>query len=107
MNLDPDQYAGFDAICSAVINKEFDKHILIAGLAGSGKSTLLKLSIFWLVQAGIPVSVTAHTNRAANKLKDDLSNLCPVTTTGKLFGFTVDEYGHIKNLGRRPKFSPG
>jgi len=110
MELDDSQVLGFETIRSAVEMGRFGKHILIQGAAGTGKSTLIKTVIYSLRKIGHPISVTALTNRATNKLRDDLSGVCPandISTTGRLFGFAIDQYGHINLRGSRPKLKEG
>ncbi|GAA6167302.1 PIF1 family ATP-dependent DNA helicase [Sessilibacter corallicola] len=105
--LDESQIIAYKAVISAVKSNQFDKHIVIQGAAGTGKSLLLKSVALNLITEGYLVTATAYTNRATNKLRDALDEPCQVTTTGKLFGFTIDEYGHINIRGSRPKFKKG
>lgn len=106
--LDEFQAVANEIVLKTVADRRFDQHVLIQGLAGSGKSTLVETIAFILAQSGFSVYVTAHTNRATNNLKEALrqSNIT-VTTAGRLFGFTIDKYGHINLRNTKPKLKAG
>ncbi|WP_444931322.1 AAA family ATPase [Microbulbifer sp. SSSA002] len=107
---DQDQMLAIQLIESAIQNSSFKQHILIKGEAGSGKSAIIKAAIARLCIVNHPISVTALTSRATNKLRDGISGVCPetsISTTGRLFGFWFDRLGYINWRKKTPKFQVG
>ncbi|WP_444933045.1 AAA family ATPase [Microbulbifer sp. JTAC008] len=107
---DQDQMLAIQLIESTIQNSSFNQHILIKGEAGSGKSAVIKAAIARLCIINHPISVTAFTSRATNKLRDGISGICPessISTTGRLFGFWFDKFGYINWREITPKFQAG